>query len=258
MHADTTARDTAMTARPATGLSKIMAGLGSASLFALVLGMTAAPVRAADADSSAAAKPDDKEIIVTAQFRSQKLQDTPIAITAMNAASLEERSVTNLSQATDVAPSVFLRAQSPAFGDSIAASIRGLGQGDFDPALEPGVGIYIDDVYFPRLTGANLELVDVDRVEVLRGPQGTLSGKNAEGGAIKYYSRLPDGTNAGSFSVGYGSRHHVTVNGTADFTLADGLYGRVSGAYNNQDGYVTSGVRTRVRASLRAWAAAIA
>lgn len=238
MQADTTARHTAMTATPATGLSKLIGQLGSASLFALVLGMTAAPAIAADADQPAAAKPDDKEIIVTAQFRSQKLQDTPIAITALNAASLEERSVTNLSQATDSAPSVLLRAQSPAFGDSIAASIRGLGQGDFDPALEPGVGVYIDDVYFPRLTGANLELLDVDRIEVLRGPQGTLSGKNAEGGAIKFYSRLPDGSNSGSLAVSYGSRHHITANGTADFTVADGLYGRVSGAYNSQDGYV--------------------
>ena len=120
----------------------------------------------------------NREIVVTAQFREQKLQDTPLAITAIDAATLEARSQTNLADVVKQAPNVILLPATAAFGPSIAASIRGLGQNDFNPALEPGVGLYIDDVYYPRLTGANFDLLDVERVEVLRGPQGTLTGRN--------------------------------------------------------------------------------
>ena len=221
---------------------------GSLMRFGLVMGASAIALGAAT--SAFAQTPADKgsnsakdtneteEIVVTAQFRRQNLQDTPIAITALTGESLQQRSATTLSDATNSAPSVLLRPQSAAFGDAVSASIRGLGQGDFDPALEPGVGIYIDDVYYPRLTGANLDLMDVDRVEVLRGPQGTLTGKNSEGGAIKFFSKLPTGDGGGYVSATYGSRHRINLRGSADFKLADGLYGRISGAYANQDGYV--------------------
>ena len=181
---------------------------------------------------------DSNEIVVTAQFRAQNLQDTPIAITALTGQALEQRGATNLSQATTSAPSVVMRADNPAFGDAVVVSIRGLGQGDLDPAYEPGVGIYIDDVYYPRVTGANFDLMDVDRIEVLRGPQGTLTGKNSEGGAIKFYSKLPSGDNSGYISATYGSRNRINFRGSADFALTDGLYARVSGAYASQDGYV--------------------
>ena len=124
------------------------------------------------------------DIVVTAQFRAQRLQDTPISITAVDATLLEARSQTNLTDVANQAPSVLLRPQGASFGPSISASIRGLGQGDFHPAFEPGVGLYIDDVYYPRLLGANFDLLDVERVEILRGPQGTLTGRNSEGGAI--------------------------------------------------------------------------
>jgi iron complex outermembrane receptor protein len=114
------------------------------------------------------------EIVVTAQYREEKLQDTPIAISAFTAAAIEEQGATKLSDILSTAPSVAFRQQSAAFGESVTAFIRGFGQADFDPAFEPGVGLYIDDVYYPRLTGANFDLMDVERVEVLRGPQGTL------------------------------------------------------------------------------------
>jgi iron complex outermembrane recepter protein len=204
----------------------------SASVVAM---LACAPVYAQEAQD--AADENVGEIIVTAQFRDQKLQDVPIAITAVDAALIESRSATSLADVTKAAPSVVLRPAASAFGNSISASIRGLGQGDFNPALEPGVGLYIDDVYYPRLTGANFDLLDVERVEVLRGPQGTLTGRNSEGGAIKFISRKPTGE-GGYVSATYGSRNRINLRASADFTLAENLYARLSGTFADQGGYV--------------------
>lgn len=178
------------------------------------------------------------DIVVTAQFREQKLQDTPIAITAVDAATIEARSQTNLADVVKQAPSVVLLPATAAFGPSVSASIRGLGQGDFNPALEPGVGLYIDDVYYPRLTGANFDLLDVERVEVLRGPQGTLTGRNSEGGAIRFVSRKPTGDGGGYVSGTYGSRNRTGLRASADFKIAENLFARLSGTFSDQRGYV--------------------
>ena len=195
------------------------------------LAQQAAPQGQADAADNAVG-----DIIVTAQFREQRLQDTPIAITAVNAALMEQRSQTNLSDVVKQAPNVQLLPATAAFGPSISASIRGLGQGDFNPALEPGVGLYIDDVYYPRLTGANFDLMDVERVEILRGPQGTLTGRNSEGGAIKFVSRKPTGDGSGFVQATYGSRNRINLRAGADVKLTDTLFLRLSGAYADQDG----------------------
>jgi len=178
------------------------------------------------------------EVIVTAQYRESKLQDTPIAITALTPALIEAQGATKLSDILNDAPSVYLRPQSAAFGESVVAYIRGFGQADFDPAFEPGVGLYIDDVYYPRLTGANFDLLDVERVEVLRGPQGTLYGRNSEGGAIRFVTRKPTGDGGGYVSVTYGSGNRINLRASSDFKLADNLTGRISGTYASQDGYV--------------------
>src|SRR5690606_3680476 len=136
-----------------------------------------------------------EEVVVSAQFRKQNVQDTPLAITAVSAEMLENRNQTNITEITAQAPSVMLKPQSAMYGPAIAAYIRGIGAGDFNPALEPGVGIYIDDVYFATLTGGIMDLLDLDRVEVLRGPQGTLAGRNSIGGAVKLYSKKPTAEN---------------------------------------------------------------
>jgi len=193
-----------------------------------------APEAEADASNETAGT----VITVTAQFREQNLQDTPIAITAVNAEMMEARSQTQLSEVVRQAPSVDLRPATGAFGPSISASIRGLGQGDFNPALEPGVGLYIDDVYYPRLTGANFDLMDIERVEVLRGPQGTLTGRNSEGGAIKFFTRRPTGDTGGYVQATYGSRNRINVRAAAEFPLTDTLSGRITGAFADQEGYV--------------------
>ncbi|WP_137680798.1 TonB-dependent receptor [Aurantiacibacter suaedae] len=177
-------------------------------------------------------------IIVTAQFREQALQDTPLAITAVTADDLEAKSLNDLATAADSAPNVQIRPATAAFGPSVVASIRGIGQTDFNPAFEPGVGIYIDDIYYPSLTGAIFDTLDLDRVEILRGPQGTLSGRNSIGGAIKMYSRLPDGSSSGFVEGSYGSRERLSVRAAADFALTDKLFARLSGVSKRQDGYV--------------------
>lgn len=178
------------------------------------------------------------EIVVTAEFREANLQDTPIAITAVNAEMLEARGQTDISQVAAQAPNVSLRPQPQNGGSGLIAFIRGVGQVDFNYALDPGVGIYIDDVFIPTLSSSLLELIDLDRIEVLRGPQGTLAGKNSIGGAIKLFSQKPRGDNSGSLKVEYGSYDMVQIRGMADFGLTEDLSMRISGMSRSKDGYV--------------------
>ncbi len=196
--------------------------------------LAATAVSAADDESS-----DLEEVVVTAQFREQNVQDTPLAITAVSAEMLEARSQTNITEIASQAPSVTLKQQGAGWGPSIAAYIRGIGTYDFNPALEPGVGIYVDDVYISSLTGSMLDLLDLERVEILRGPQGTLAGRNSIGGSVKLYSKRPTGESSGSFQATYGSRDRVDLRGTANFALTDNLFMRISGVDKKQDGYVS-------------------
>jgi iron complex outermembrane receptor protein len=189
-------------------------------------------------------EPDEAEnttgdIIVTAQFRSQKLQNAPLSITAFDASSLNARSYSRVTDVTDAAPNVVIKPAGAAFGPAAQIFIRGVGQSDSNFALEPGVGTYIDDVYYGTLYGANFDLLDLDRVEILRGPQGTLAGKNSLGGAIKLYTRRPDGKGSSFVEGSYGSRNLLSFRGGADITLMPGtLFARLSGVFNRQDGYV--------------------
>ncbi|MBK6673798.1 MAG: TonB-dependent receptor [Proteobacteria bacterium] len=179
-----------------------------------------------------------EEIVVTAQFREQNLQDTPIAITAVTAEMLELRSQNSIYQVAAQAPNVTLAPQGQGNGSGIIAFIRGVGQTDFNFALEPGVGLYIDDVYYSTLTGSLVDLTDLERVEVLRGPQGTLAGRNSIGGAVKLFSRKPSGE-GGSVSLTYGKFNRIDARGMADFALAqDKVFMRVAGVSKNRDGFV--------------------
>jgi iron complex outermembrane receptor protein len=211
---------------------------------AAAMAVCAAPSMAADqseaATPTAAPEASLQEIVVTAQFRKQNLQDAPLAITALNAAMIEERGQTSLHDLGQQAPNVTLVETGGAFGPGMTATIRGIGQGDFDPAFAPGVGLYIDDVYYTSLTGSNFALIDLDRVEILRGPQGTLSGANSEGGSIKLYSVRPQGDDTGSVKVSFGQRNLIDVQAMGDTALIkDSLFLRVSGVSHTQDGYVT-------------------
>jgi iron complex outermembrane receptor protein len=210
----------------------------SAATLLTVLEAAPAMAQAGQGAAEPQSQASTEDIIVTAQFRAQNLQDTPLAITAVSASMLETRSQTSIAEVAAQAPNVTLRSQGAAFGPSLGASIRGVGQFDFNPALEPGVGMYVDDVYYATLTGAIFDLLDLDRVEVLRGPQGTLAGKNSIGGAVKLYSKKPTGSGTGYVSGTYGSRNRLDLRGSADFTIAPNLFMRLAGVAKKQEGYV--------------------
>ncbi len=183
------------------------------------------------------------EVIVTAEFSQRtQLQSTPIAITAITARQIDERGLTDLASIGEnqIAPNVNIEPATAAFGPTLSVFIRGVGQGDFDPALEPGVAIYVDDVYFGETQGANLSLLDLARVEILRGPQGTLFGKNAEGGAIRLVTQKPDGSNSGTVDATFGSLNRIDLRASYDMAISrkHDLYMRVSAISQRRDGYL--------------------
>lgn len=189
--------------------------------------------------SSTSAFAQIEEIVVTAQFIEQNVQDTPVAISSVTSEMMEARGQVSVTEIAKQAPNVTLTAGGAYAGPALIAFIRGVGQTDFDPALEPGVGIYVDDLYYSTMTGSILDLLDLDRVEVLRGPQGTLAGKNSIGGAIKLYTQRPGEDTNGYLEASYGDYNEVAVRAASNFTLIDNkLYARLAGVSRSRDGYV--------------------
>ena len=224
----------------------LRASLLGASALSLA-GLACSPAMAQDANvnnNDPAVTPADDQgpgnvIIVTAQLREQNVQDIPLSITAISGDLLEARSQTNLTEVSQQTPNLLLQQNPSGSGNSMRAFIRGVGQSDFSPSVEPGVGIYIDDIYFGTVTASAFDLVDLDRIEVLRGPQGTLAGMNSQGGAIKLYSRLPEGE-GGYVEASLGNFGRVDFKGSADFTVVDdAVFARLTGVYRNRDGHVT-------------------
>lgn len=180
------------------------------------------------------------EIVVTAQFRRQDIQQTPLAISAVTGEMMEAQGERNVMDVAERVPGVTFNAGSLGGSQASEVSIRGIGQADFNLAVEPGVGVYIDDVYYGTVYGSLLDLLDLDRVEVLRGPQGTLAGKNSEGGAIKLFTKQPSVSGDGYADVTYGSFNRRQIRAGNDWTLIpDKLFIRVSGLGEKSDGYVT-------------------
>jgi iron complex outermembrane receptor protein len=181
-----------------------------------------------------------QEIVVTAQKRSENVQDVPIAISAFSAEALTERAVTSVASLSNLAPNVTLDAGTPFSGSSavLSAYIRGIGANDFAFNIDPGVGIYLDGVYLARSVGANQELPDVERVEVLKGPQGTLFGRNTIGGAISIVTHDPGDVFRFKGDVTAGRFGLIQTRGTVDIPLADSLSSSFSFATKNRNGYV--------------------
>ena len=179
-----------------------------------------------------------EEVVVTAERRDEQLQTTPIAITALTGQALEARNLVNISDVGAYVPSTVLAPLGAGWGATMAAFIRGVGLGDNILSFEPGVPIYIDDVYIGRPQGAMLDLLDLERVEVLRGPQGTLFGKNAEGGTIRMISVKPQGDDSGYAEVTFGNFNRLDARAMADVSLIpDFLNARFSFASRTADGY---------------------
>ena len=180
------------------------------------------------------------EIMVTARRRAESLQDTPVAVTALSAASLERQQVVSTTDLDKIAPNIQFHSYGTLTGNNSAAQvfIRGIGQTDATPAVDPGVGVYIDDVYMGRAVGAAMEFRDIANVQILRGPQGTLFGRNTIGGAVLLTTNEP-GTDAGnSVRVGLGEDNLREAFGAFDIPLGGDWSSRLALGFKQRDGYV--------------------
>jgi len=228
----------------------------AAALFASALAhadavSNAAAGTAADAPGAAAARKDDaakkneqaasmETITVTARRRAELLQDVPIAVTALSAAALETQNVQSLNDLAGNVPNLVIH-DARGSNTTITTYIRGVGQSDPTWGSDPGVGIYLDDVYIARPQGALLDVFDVQRIEVLRGPQGTLYGKNTIGGAIKYVSRDLPTQDEGYAQVDAGNEGRADLKVGLGGATDDGQFrARVAYASLHHDGYGTN------------------
>ena len=172
---------------------KVNKGLQNcSSMLALLIGLAGAQGATAQTVPVAETSVDDGDIVVTARRREESLLDVPIAVSAFGGAALEKAGTVDITEVANLVPSVTLE-PSRATNSTLTAFIRGVGQQDPLAGFEGGVGLYLDDVYLNRPQASVLDVYDVERIEVLRGPQGTLYGRNTIGGAIKYVTRRYQG-----------------------------------------------------------------
>jgi len=182
-----------------------------------------------------------EEIVVTARKREEGLQNTPISITALSSDGLEKRQIVSIDQVSNVTPNLTINTSSAFSGSSQTPAIflRGIGQTDFTLNTDPGVGIYVDGVYISRSVGGLLDLVDVRSVEILRGPQGTLFGRNTIGGAINIVSNQPSDELSGKAKVTLGSDDLTLLSASLSVPFSDTLKGSIAIQDKSQDGHVT-------------------
>ncbi|MBC2660223.1 TonB-dependent receptor [Novosphingobium flavum] len=176
-------------------------------------------------------------IVVTAQKRAENVQDVPIAISAVGTAYLESRGVDSIDKLGAIAPNVKIE-RAPSSKTISQISIRG--SVTINPAItwEPAVGLYLDGVYIAKAQGSIFDVADLERVEVLRGPQGTLYGRNALAGAVNLVTKKPSGEAGGLAEVTYGSFNEVKVRGVLDLPQMGILSAKVSGQYRRRDGLI--------------------
>jgi iron complex outermembrane receptor protein len=177
------------------------------------------------------------EIVVTAQRREQKLQDVGIAVTPIGEKALTDLNITNATDIVRAVPSLKMNAYSSA---QVVFNIRGVSQNDYGDQQEPPVAVYQDDSYSSSINLASFPVFDLARIETLRGPQGTLFGRNATGGAIQFISRRPTNEFEAYTDLTYGSFNQVVVDGAVSGPLSDNVQGRVAFIYDKDDGYMES------------------
>lgn len=203
-------------------------------------GSTAAAAQEQPGESAEGSVTGIGEILVTARKREESLQDTPLAITALGQDELAARSVTDLADVGDFVPNVSMStgAAGSGGGANLSIFIRGVGQSEFLFTVDPGVGVYVDGVYYPRSVGSTFDLLDIERVEVLRGPQGTLFGKNTIGGAVSVTSARPDGSSGGYVEATYGRFNRIDLRGVFEVPLVEDLVAvKLAASTKNRDGY---------------------
>jgi iron complex outermembrane recepter protein len=211
----------------------------SVAFGALALGLASAPVQAQDAVAAAASPQDGgpqiEDIVVTAQKRGlQSLQKVPIAISAYTGEQLETLGIRSFNTIDLKTPGLVFTQSS----GTVQPYIRGVGTEFPNVGLEPSVSVYMDDVYWQRATGSNYNLVDIDQIQVLKGPQGTLYGRNATGGAILLTTRNPEFKNSAHIAGEYGNYDHKQIDAVLNAGLSDKLAARFAFRYTDQDGYI--------------------
>ena len=219
------------------GLSCLLAGTALAAVIApSVAAQTAPPADAATADDRTAQgdQPASGEIIVTAQRRNERQVDVPIAITAVSGESLAAAGVTSTAELGQVVPGLRLDLS----GAFFQPTVRGVGSATAGVGLSSNVSTYIDGVYRPSQFTTNFELGDLETIQVLKGPQGTLFGRNATGGAILVKTADPTFVPHGSAKVSYGRYNEVHTAASASTGLSDTIAVGISGVYARSDGFV--------------------
>lgn len=208
----------------------------------VVLGTAVVPTAtfAQSADNRAAEPVGLAEIVVTARKRAENIQQTPVAITALTSEALAERNVQSTADVTNFAPNIQFDPVSSESGGGASSqiSIRGIGQTDWTITVEPGVGLYVDDVYVGKSVGSLMDAVDLDSIQVLRGPQGTLFGKNTIGGAVVINSKPPSHEREFLTEATIGSYNRFDLGAVVNVPFSDALRVRASGAYRSYDGHV--------------------
>src|SRR3954454_10602267 len=199
-------------------------------------------VAASNAQAAALEAPGQlDEVVVTSRKREENLQDVPVSIQAVTSSELQMRSLDTLNDVGQHTTNLNFGQQAQSGSSANTVYIRGVGQSDTLAAFDPGVGIYIDGVYLGRMTGIDLDMMNIERVEVLRGPQGTLFGKNTNGGAISIVSAKPDvraDSIDGRIQLTGGSLDRFDAVGGVNIPLAtDKAAMQVSFARRKQDGY---------------------
>jgi len=192
--------------------------------------------------NSVVAQDDNKrvieEITVTAAKREQTLQEIPVAVSVVGADTVEKAAIVDMIDLQSVIPS--LRVDQLQTSSQTNFRIRGFGNGANNTGIESSVGVFIDGVYRSRSLAAMLDLPVLERIEVLRGPQSTLFGKNTSAGAINIITKGPSQEAGGSIEGSYGNYNQVAVKGTVTGPISDVVSYRLSGSYNNRDGYYTN------------------
>ena len=216
-----------------------MATLGLGRLLGAAIAACAVPVAAQVTPAESATLVGGNDIVVTARKVNETVQNVPIAITAVTGQGLTDRNIDSLERLSAFVPSFQFDS-----GAAIAAStftttafIRGVGQNDYAVFTDPGVGLYVDGVYFARSIGAGLDNFEIERVEVLRGPQGTLFGRNTIGGAINVISKMPGKELGGYGQIKTGRFNRTDVEAAIDVPLSDKVQSRFAVGYFKNDGY---------------------